>query len=113
MTARVGTDKVGNDLLLQTFLFVYLFKDLFKLVEQLKRRFAHEAQNGRTGVFRSHFQASAHMVDNEFARIFCCRLVAVLVLAPVQKKVITHTASYKAFLYVGQSINGTIDLKQF
>ncbi len=48
------TDEVRNDLLVKTFFLVDLVEDALELVEEVERWLAHELQDLRTCMFRSH-----------------------------------------------------------
>ena len=83
MTARMRTDEVWNDLLVETFFLVDLVEDAFEFVEEIERWFAHEFQYLWTGMFRCHLQSAAHVLGNQFTGVFPCRLIHLLVLALV------------------------------
>ena len=112
MTARMRTDEVWNDLLVETLFLVNLVKDALELVEQIERRLAHELQNLRTGMLRCYLQSAAHMLGNQLAGVFPCRLIHLLILALVQQQVVTHTTAYKALLDTRQGIHGMVNLQQ-
>ena len=83
VTARMRTDEVWNDLLVETLFLVDLVEDALELVEQIERWFAHELQYLWTGMFRCYLQSAAHVLGDQLAGIFPCRLVHLLVLALV------------------------------
>ena len=112
MTARMRTDEVWNDLLVETLFLVDLVKDALELVEQIERWLAHELQDLRTGMFRRHLQSAAHMLGNQLAGVFPCRLVHLLVLALVQQQVVANTTAYEALLDSRQGIHGMVNLQQ-
>ena len=68
--SRVTADEVRNELQVEMLLLAYPVKDLLELDEKSERRFAHQFQHVVTGMFRCHLQSSAHMMDDELARIF-------------------------------------------
>ena len=83
MTARMRTDEVWNDLLVEPLFLVDLVEDAFEFVEEVERWFAHELQYLWTGMFRCYLQSAAHVLGDQLAGIFPCRLVHLLVLALV------------------------------
>ena len=112
MTARMRTDEVWNDLLVEPLFLVDLVEDAFELVEEIERWFAHELQHLWTGMFRCYLQSAAHVLGDQLAGIFLCRLVHLLVLALVQEQVVAHTTTDEALLDTRQGIYGMIDLQQ-
>ena len=113
MTARMGTDEVRDNLLVQSLLLVDLVKDALKLIEQVERWLAHKLQYLGAGMLRSHLQSAAHMLGYQLTGVLACRLIELLVLALVQEQVIAHTTSYKALLDTRQSIHGMVDVQEF
>ena len=112
MTARMRTDEVRNDLLVQTFFLVDLVEDALELVEEVERWLAHELQNLWTRMFRSYLQSAAHVLGNQFARVFSSRLIHLFVLALMQQKVVTHTTTNETLLDSRQSIYSMINLQK-
>ena len=111
VTARVGTDEVGDNLLTKVLLTVDTIEDTFKLFKLPKRRFTHQFQYTIAGMLRSNFQSSADMLTNEFMDIFFSGLICLFIITAMQQQVVTDTATNKAFFYARQRINGMIDVQ--
>ena len=79
LTAWVGGDEVGDDLLMESFFAVDAVEETLELVELLEGGFAHQVEHAVAGVLRCHFQASADMMADEFAGVFLCGTVGGLV----------------------------------
>ena len=83
LACRVAADEVGDNLLAQVLLVVDTIEDTLELIELLERGFAHQFQHALAGMLRGHFQASAYVSADQFACIFLCGLVCLLVLTPI------------------------------
>ena len=69
-TAWMATDEVRYYLLAEVLLLINSVEYLLELVELTERRFPHDVKHSVAGVLGSHFQASAHMIGNQFTGIF-------------------------------------------
>ena len=110
--ARVRTDEIGDELLMEPLLGVDAVKDAFELVELLEGRLAHEHEHLVGGVLGSHFETPADMTADEFAGVLGGGLVAMLVGASVQEQVVAHATADETLLDLRQGINGLIHLEQ-
>ena len=63
-------------------------------------------------MLRCYLQSAAHVFGNQFAGIFPCCLVYLLVLALVQEQVVAHTTTDEALLDAWQGIYGMVNLQQ-
>lgn len=64
--ARVAADEVGDDLLSEVFLAVYVVKDTLEVVEETERGFAHKGEYAVGGVFGCYLKTAADMTCDEF-----------------------------------------------
>ena len=80
LTAGVGGDEVGDDLLTEPFFAVDAVEKAFEFVELLEGGFAHKVEHTLAGVLWCHFQASADMTGDEFSGVFHGSTVGGLVL---------------------------------
>jgi hypothetical protein len=80
LTAGVGGDEVGDDLLSQVLLAVDAVEDALEGVELLERGFAHEPKYTVAGMFGSHLEASADMAADEFTGVLLGNTVGRLIL---------------------------------
>ena len=112
VAARVGGDEVGDELLAQVLVCVDAVEDALELLKEAERGFAHQVENAVGGVFGSHFQPSADMAGNQFAGVLLGCPVGLLVATAVEQQVVAHSAADEAFLYLGQGIDGVIDVEQ-
>ena len=81
LTAGVGGDEVGDDLLTEPFLAVDAVEESLELVELLEGGLAHEVEHAVAGVLWRHFQAPADVAGDEFAGVFLGSTVGGFVLA--------------------------------
>lgn len=95
LAAGVAGDKVGDELLSQTFFAVDTVEYLFELSELAEWWFAHDAEHPFRGMLRRNFKAAADMADYEFAGVFLRAFVGFGVFALVQQQVIAYTAADK------------------
>ena len=112
LTARVATDEVGDELLVQVLLTIDAVEDALELIELLERGLAHESQYAFAGVLRGHLQASADVAADEFAGILQGGAVDGLVFATVEQQVVAHATTDETLLDAWQGINGMIDVEQ-
>ena len=106
------TDEVGDNLLAQVQLVVDLVEYLLEVIELRERRLAHDMEHLVAGMFRSHLQASAHMLGNEFAGIFLRAAVDGRILALVKQEIVAHTAADETLLDARYGIYSMIDVEQ-
>ena len=105
-------DEIGDDLLSQVCTLTDAVEDGFEAMELLERWLAHELQHMRFGVLGSNFQSSAHVVRDEFLRIFSCRTVQRFVLVVVEQKVVSYTTSDETLLHARHFVHSPIDVEQ-
>lgn len=79
MATGVAGYEIGYDLLIEMFLAADTVELALEVVEQLERRFAHEAKHTVAGMFRSYFKAAADVAGNEFAGVLLCGAVGCFV----------------------------------
>ena len=111
LAAGVAGDKVGDELLSQTFFAVDTVEYLFELSELAEWRFAHDAEYLFRGMLRRNFKAAADMADYEFAGVFLRAFVGFGVFALVQQQVIAYTATDKRFFDSGQTIYRMLNIE--
>ena len=62
-TARMGADKIGDQLIAQIGLAANLIETPFGFEEKVEGGFAHHLQHRQRGVLRCYLEASAHMME--------------------------------------------------
>ena len=112
MTSRMGTDEVGDDLLMQSRFLVDLVEESFELVEEFERWLPHELQYTVGGVFRCHFQSATDMLRDKLAGILHGSLIRLLVFRLMQNEVVAYTAADEALLHAREGIHCMIDLEK-
>ena len=112
MAAGMTAYKVRYELLSQSSLLVNALEYFCKLLELLERRLTHKLKHIVRCVFGGNLKTSAHMLCYQFLCVLLRSLVVFLVLAAIQKKVVTNTAADEALLYSFQCIYGMIYFKQ-
>lgn len=90
-TPWMTADEVGDDLLAQILASVNIVEDTLEVMEELEGGFAHEGQHTVRSVFRSHLQASADMLGDEFLRVFPVVLIDAFISCVMEQEVIADT----------------------
>ena len=112
MTAGMGGDEVGDDLLAQVLFAIDAVELALELVELLERGLAHEVEHAFGGMFRGNLQSARDVAHDQFAGVFLSRTISLFVLAAIKQQVVTHTTADKAALDARQRIDGMIDVEQ-
>ena len=108
----MAADEVWDDLLVEALFLVDLVEDALELVELFERWLTHQLQHLVASMLWGNLQATAHVLGNQLTCVLASRLVALLVLAFVQEKVVSHTTSDEALLDARKCIHGMVDFEQ-
>ena len=112
LAAWVAADEVRDNLLAQVLLAIDAVEDTLKLVELLKRGFAHEHEYAVAGMLGGYLEATTDVIANEFAGVLLGGLVGGFVFTAMEQQVVANTTADKALLNARQGIYRMIDVEQ-
>ena len=105
--------EVWYNLLVEVLTTANILENLLELVEETEGWFAHDIENVVAGVLGRHLQSATHVIGYQFARIFPCSTVQILVLVVVEKEVVAHAAADEALLDAGQCVDSLVYVEEW